>query len=44
MVLNIVTKFNKIMIKRIWLRERTSFQMVIFHKQSAIAHDGMVQY
>ena len=32
MVLNNVTKFHKILIKSILLRERTSFQMVNFHK------------
>ena len=30
MVVNNVTKFHKILIKNIWLRERTSIQMVIF--------------
>ena len=33
MVLNNVTKLNKILIKNIRVRERTSFQMVIFYKQ-----------
>ena len=32
MVLNTVTKFHKILIKNIRLRERTLFQMVNFHK------------
>ena len=32
-VLNNVTKFHKNLIKSIRLRERTSFQMVNFHKQ-----------
>ena len=36
MVLNNVTKFHKILIKIIRLRERTSFQMVNFNKQRAI--------
>ena len=31
-VLNNVTKFQKILIKNIRVRERTSFQMVKFHK------------
>ena len=44
MVLNNVTKFHKILIKNMWLRERTSFQMVIFHKQRAITTESMVRY
>ena len=32
MVLNNVTKFHKILIKNIQLREQTSFKMVNFHK------------
>ena len=44
MVLNNVTKFHKILIKSIQLRERTSFQMVNFHKQRAIITESMVQY
>ena len=36
MVLINVTKFHKVLIKNIRLRERTSFQMVNFHKQRAI--------
>ena len=36
MVLNNVTKFHKILIKIIWVWERTSFKMVNFHKQRAI--------
>ena len=39
MVLNNVTKFHKIQIKTIRLRERTSFQIVNFHKQRAITTD-----
>ena len=42
MVLNNVTKFHKILIKNIQLlRERTSFQMVNFHKQRAITTECM---
>ena len=44
MVLNNVTKFHKILIKSIRLREWTSFQMVNFHKQRAITTEGMVLY
>ena len=44
MVLNNVTKFHKILIKNIRLRERTSFQMVNFHKQKAITLESMVRY
>ena len=44
MVLNNVTKFHKILIKSIRLRERTSFQMVNFHKERAIPTESMVRY
>ena len=44
MVLNNVTKFHKILIKYIRLRERTSFKMVNFHKQRAITTESMVRY
>ena len=44
MVLNDVAKFHKILMKNIWLRERTSFQMVNFHKQRAITTESMVRY
>ena len=44
MVLNNVTKFHKILIKSIRLRERTLFQMVNFHKQRAITTESMVRY
>ena len=44
MVLNNVTKFHKNLIKTIQLRERTSFQMVIFHKQRAITTENRVRY
>ena len=44
MVLNNVTKFYKILIKSIQFRERTSFQMVNFHKQRAITSESMVRY
>ena len=44
MLLNNVTKFHKILIKNIRLRERKSFQMVNFHKQRAIITEGIVPY
>ena len=44
MVLNNVTEFHKILIKSIGLREGTSFHMVNFHKQGAIATESMVRY
>ena len=44
MVLNNVTKFHKILIKSIGLREQTSFQMVNLHKQRAITTESMVEY
>ena len=44
MVLNNVTKFHKILIKTIRLRERKSFKTVNFHKQRAITAESMVQY
>ena len=43
-LLNNVTKFNKILIKTIRLRERTSFKKVNFHKQRAITAENMVRY
>ena len=43
MVLNNVTMFHKILIKNIRLRERTSFQMVNFHKQRVITTESMVR-
>ena len=42
--LNNVTKFHKILIKNILLRERISFKMVNFHKQRAITTESMVPY
>ena len=44
MVLNNVTKFHEILIKNIRLRERTSFQMVNFHKQRAITTENLDGY
>ena len=44
MVLNNVTKFHKILIKNIRLRERTSFKTVNFHKQRAITTESLVRY
>ena len=43
-ILNNVTKFHKILIKNIRLRERTSFQMVNFHKQRARTLESLVRY
>ena len=39
-----MTKFHKILIKNIRLRERTSFKMVNFHKQRAITTESMVRW
>ena len=39
-----MTKFHKILIKTIRLKERTLLQMVNFHKQRAITPEGMVRY
>ena len=44
MVINNVTKFHKILIKNIQVRERTSFKTVNFHKQRAITTESQVQY
>ena len=44
MVLNNVTKFHKILIKIIPLREGKLFQMVNFYKQRAITTESMVGY
>ena len=44
MVLNNVTKFHKILIKNIRVRERTSFKTVNFHKQRAITTESLVPY
>ena len=44
MVRNNVTKFHKILIKNIRLRERTSFKMVNCHKQRAITTESLVRY
>ena len=44
MVLNNVTKFHKILIKNIQVRERTSFKTVNFHKQRAITAESPVRY
>ena len=37
-----MTKFHKILIKSIRLRERTSFQMVNFHKQRVITTEWTI--
>ena len=42
MVLNNVTKFHKILIKTIQLREPISFKTVNFHKQRAITSESIV--
>ena len=44
MVLNNVTKFHKILIKTIRLKDRTLYQMVNFLKQRAITPEGMKRY
>ena len=44
MVLNNVTKFHKILIKTIPLREWISFKTVNLHKQRAITTEGMDRY
>ena len=44
MVPNNVTKFHKILIKSVRLREQTSFKTVNFHKQRAITAESMVRY
>ena len=44
MVLNNVTKFHKILIKNIRVRERTLFKTVNFHKQRAITIESLVRY
>ena len=44
MVLNNVTKFHKILIKNIQVREPTSFKTVNFHKQRAITSESLVRY
>ena len=41
MILNNVTKFHRIIIKTIHVREQTSFQAMVFHKQRA---KSMVPY
>ena len=44
MVLNNVTKFHKILIKTIRLRERTSLKSVYFYKQRDITAESIVRY
>ena len=41
MVLNNVTKFHKILIKTIQLREQTSFKTVNYHKQRPITAESI---
>ena len=43
MVLNNVTKFHKILIKTLQLREQISFQTVNFHKQRAMTPESIVR-
>ena len=43
-VLNNMTKFHKILIKNIRVRERTLFKTVNFHKQMAISTESLVRY
>ena len=44
MVLNNMTKFHKILIKNIQVREWTSFKKVNIHKQRAITTESLVRY
>ena len=44
MVLYNVTKFHRIIIKTIYLREQTSFKPTIFHKLRVITPQSMVPY
>ena len=44
MILNNVTKFHKILIKNIRVREQTSFKTVNFHKQRAITTESIMRY
>ena len=44
MVLNNVTKFHKILIKKIRVRVLTLFKTVNFHKQRAITLESLVRY
>ena len=44
MVLNNVTKFHKILIKNIRVREWTSLKTVNFQKQRAITTESLVRY
>ena len=44
MVLNIVTKFHKVMIKITGYRDRTLSKTVNFHEQWAMTPEGMVRY
>ena len=43
-ILNIVTKFHKIVTKITGLREQTPSKIVNFHEQSEITYEGNVQY
>ena len=42
MVLNNMTKFNKILMKNIRVREGISFKTVNFHKQRAITTESLI--
>ena len=44
MILNKVTKFHKILIKTIHLREQKLFEMMNVHKQRAVALESIVKY
>ena len=44
MVLNNMTKFHKILIKNIQVRDWTSFKKVNSHKQRAITTESLVRY
>ena len=43
-MLNNVTKFHKILIKNIRLREQTSFKILNFHKQRTITTESILRY
>ena len=44
MVFNNVTKFHRIIIKTIHVREQTLFQPMIFHKQRTITTESLKRY
>ena len=44
MLLNIVTKFHKVVIKITGFRRQDTIKMANFHEQRAITPEGMVRY